>query len=312
MNSASTFDAAFFLTWLAAAVRLAGPVLMASLGEIFAQRSGVLNIGIEGAVLLGALGSYLTAVYCGSTGLGFLAGGLSGMIVGLPLAFLYIHARASQVVVGIVFNILAGGIAGYVYELVLGHASSPTIQMLDPIQVPFLSDLPVLGPVLFHQPLPLYLTLVLVAVAQVVLFRTRFGLCLRAVGENPRAAHAAGIHVLRTRTIGVLLSCGTAGLAGGYLVTAQIGLFRDNIVSGQGFIALAIVIFGRWSPVKAMVAAFIFGAADALQLSLQLFQSALPAQLLLALPYLLTILAMSGLVGKAVQPGALTIPYQKE
>ena len=312
MNSASTFDAAFFLTWLAAAVRLAGPVLMASLGEIFAQRSGVLNIGIEGAVLLGALGSYLTAVYCGSTGLGFLAGGLSGMIVGLPLAFLYIHARASQVVVGVVFNILAGGIAGYVYELVLGHASSPTIQMLDPIQVPFLSDLPGLGPVLFHQPLPLYLTLVLVAVAQVVLFRTRFGLSLRAVGENPRAAHAAGIHVLRTRTIGVLLSCGTAGLAGGYLVTAQIGLFRDNIVSGQGFIALAIVIFGRWSPVKAMVAAFIFGAADALQLSLQLFQSALPAQLLLALPYLLTILAMSGLVGKAVQPGALTIPYQKE
>jgi ABC-type uncharacterized transport system permease subunit len=312
MNSASTLDAAFFLTWLTAAVRLAGPVLMASLGEIFAERSGVLNIGIEGAVLLGALGSYLTAVYSGSTGLGFLAGGLSGMIVGLPLAFLYIHARASQVVVGIVFNILAGGIAGYVYELVLGHASSPTIQMLDPIQVPFLSDLPGLGPVLFHQPLPLYLTLVLVAVAQVVLFRTRFGLSLRAVGENPRAAHAAGIHVLRMRTIGVLLSCGTAGLAGGYLVTAQIGLFRDNIVSGQGFIALAIVIFGRWSPVKAMVAAFIFGAADALQLSLQLFQSALPAQLLLALPYLLTILAMSGLVGKAVQPGALTIPYQKE
>ena len=312
MNTASAFDAAFFLTWLAAAVRLAGPVLMASLGEIFAERSGVLNIGIEGAVLLGALGSYLTAVYSGSTGLGFLAGGLSGMIVGLPLAFLYIHARASQVVVGIVFNILAGGIAGYVYELVLGHASSPTIQMLDPIQVPFLSDLPVLGPVLFHQPLPLYLTLVLVAVAQVVLFRTRFGLSLRAVGENPRAAHAAGIHVLRMRTIGVLLSCGTAGLAGGYLVTAQIGLFRDNIVSGQGFIAVAIVIFGRWSPVKAMVAAFIFGAADALQLSLQLFQSALPAQLLLALPYLLTILAMSGLVGKAVQPGALTIPYQNE
>lgn len=312
MNSASTFDAAFFLTWLAAAVRLAGPVLMASLGEIFAERSGVLNIGIEGAVLLGALGSYLTAVYSGSTGLGFLAGGLSGMIVGLPLAFLYIHARASQVVVGIVFNILAGGIAGYVYELVLGHASSPTIQMLDPIQLPFLSDLPGLGPVLFRQPLPLYLTLVLVAVAQIVLFRTRFGLSLRAVGENPRAAHAAGIHVLRMRTIGVLLSCGAAGLAGGYLVTAQIGLFRDNIVSGQGFIALAIVIFGRWSPVKAMVAAFVFGAADALQLSLQLFQSALPAQLLLALPYLLTILAMSGLVGKAVQPGALTIPYQKE
>jgi ABC-type uncharacterized transport system permease subunit len=312
MDSASPLDTAFFLTWLAAAVRLAGPVLMASLGEIFAERSGVLNIGIEGAVLLGALGSYLTAVYSGSTVLGFLAGGISGMIVGLPLAFLYVRARASQVVVGIVFNILAGGIASYVYELILGHDSSPTIQMLEPVHLPLLSDLPGLGPILFRQPLPLYLTLLLVGVAQIVLFRTRFGLSLRAVGENPRAAHAAGIHVLRMRTIGVLLSCGTAGLAGGYLVTAQIGLFRDNIVSGQGFIALAIVIFGRWSPVKAMVAAFVFGAADALQLSLQLFQSAVPAQLLLALPYLLTILAMSGLVGKAVQPGALTIPYQKE
>ncbi|CAM5770893.1 ABC transporter permease [Labrys miyagiensis] len=312
MTAISSLDAAFFITWLAAAVRLAGPVLLAALGEIFAERSGVLNIGIEGAVLLGALGSYLTAVYTGSTGLGFLAGGVTGLLVGLPLAFLYIRARASQVVVGIVFNILAGGIASYVYELVLGHASSPTIAMLEPIQVPVLSTLPGIGPVLFQQPLPLYLTLLLVVIAQIVLFRTHFGLSLRAVGENPRAAHAAGIRVPLMRTIGVLLSCSTAGLAGSYLVTAQIGLFRDNIVSGQGFIALAIVIFGRWNPLKAMMAAFIFGAADALQLSLQLFQSAVPAQLLLALPYLLTILAMSGLVGKAVQPGALTIAYQKE
>ncbi|KAA8727270.1 ABC transporter permease [Ewingella americana] len=312
MNLWAHLDTAFFITWLAAAVRLAGPVLLASLGEIYAERSGVLNIGIEGTVLMGALSSYLVAVWSGSTVLGFFAGGVGGLIVGLFLAFLYLRALASQVVVGIVFNILAAGIATYVYSLVIGNATSPTIDMFNALPIPGLSQLPVVGKIFFNQPWPLYLTLILVAVAQIGLFHTRFGLTLRAVGENPRAAHAAGLNVQRVRTYGVMLSCLGAGLAGGYLVTAQIGLFRDNIVSGQGFIALAIVIFGRWSPVKALLAAFIFGAADALQLSLQLFDNALPAQVLLALPYLLTILAMSGIVGKTVQPGALTQPYRKE
>ncbi|QKJ85331.1 Putative deoxyribose-specific ABC transporter permease protein [Paramixta manurensis] len=312
MNGLSHIDAAFVVTWLAAAVRLAGPVLLAALGEIYAERAGVLNIGIEGTILLGALGSYMVAVLSGSTALGFLAGGVVGLIVGLLLAALYLRAHGSQIVVGIVFNILAGGVATWIYSLVMGNTSSPTITMLAPYPLPLLSAIPGIGAIVFSQPVPLYLTLLLTGVAQYALFYTRFGLSLRAVGENPAAAHAAGLNVLRIRTWGVLLSCLGAGLAGSYLVTAQIGLFRDNIVSGQGFIALAIVIFGRWNPVKALVAAFIFGAADALQLSLQLFESALPPQLLLALPYLLTILAMSGVVGRTVQPGALTQPYRKE
>ncbi|RWR02482.1 sugar ABC transporter permease [[Pantoea] beijingensis] len=312
MNELMNVNNAFIVTWLAAAVRLAGPVLLAALGEIYAERAGVLNIGIEGAILMGALGSYMTAVYSGSTVLGFMAGGVAGLVVGFLLAALYLRAHASQIVVGIVFNILAGGFATWIYSLMMGDRSSPTIAMLDPVAIPLLSDIPGLGPVLFKQPLPLWFTLALVVIAHYGLFHTRFGLSLRAVGENPRAAHAAGINVLKIRTWGVLLSCIGAGLAGSYLVTAQIGLFRDNIVSGQGFIALAIVIFGRWSPFKALIAAFIFGAADALQLSLQLFESTLPPQLLLALPYLLTILAMSGVVGRTVQPGALTQPYRKE
>jgi ABC-type uncharacterized transport system permease subunit len=312
VSGPSILDSAFLVTWLSAAVRLAGPVLLAALGEIFAERSGVLNIGIEGVVLLGALGSYLTAIHTGSTALGFVAGGGVGAIVGLGLAFLYVRAQASQVVVGIVFNILAGGVATYLYALLLGRATSPTIAMMDAAPIPYLSDLPGLGPILFRQPLPLYLTLALVGVGEFVLFYTNFGLAMRAAGENPRAAHAAGLDVARLRTIGVLLSCAGAGLAGGYLVCAEIGLFRDNIVSGQGFIALAIVIFGRWSPIKAMLAALIFGAADSLQLSLQLFENRLPAQVLLALPYLLTILAMSGIVGKTMQPGALGLPYRND
>ena len=312
MTGISFVDSAFLLTWLTAAVRLAGPVLLAAQGEIFCERAGVLNIGIEGIILLGALASYLTVLTTGSTGLGLLAGGLCGLGLGLLLAFFYVRALANQVVVGIVFNILAGGIATYLYSLVMGHGSSPTVPMFEPLAVPLLSAIPFLGPVLFGQPLPLYLTLLLALVAHRVLFATRFGLDLRAVGENPRAAQAAGIPVLRLRTIGVLLSGTGAGLAGAYLVTAQLGLFRDNIVSGQGFIALAVVIFGRWNPLKAALAAFVFGAADALQLSLQLFESRVPAQLLLALPYLLTILAMSGLVGRTLQPGALTQPFRRE
>jgi ABC-type uncharacterized transport system permease subunit len=158
----------------------------------------------------------------------------------------------------------------------------------------------------------LYLTLVLVAVAQEVLFRTRFGLSLCAAGENPKAADAAGVSVERMRYAGVLISGATAGLAGAYLVLAQIGLFRESIVSGQGFIALGIVIFGRWTPWKAALAAFVFGACDALQLSLQLLNTHLPPQLLLALPYLITILAISGVMGgQAVAPGALMVPYSK-
>ncbi|AIR04846.1 sugar ABC transporter permease [Cedecea neteri] len=306
-------DAAFFIGWLAAAIRLAGPVLLAALGEIYAERAGVLNIGLEGTILLGALSSYLAAAYTGSTLLGFFAGGAGGLLVGVLLAALYLRAHASQIVVGIVFNILAAGLASWIYSLAIGSTgTAATIPMFAAWPVPLLSSLPFIGPVLFTQPWPLYLTLALVFIAHFGLFHTRFGLALRAVGENPKAAHAAGLNVLKLRTWGVLFSCLGAGLAGGYLVTAQIGLFRDNVVSGQGFIALAIVIFGRWSPLKALLAAFIFGAADALQLSLQVFESSLPPQVLLALPYLLTILAMSGVVGRTLQPRALTQPYRKE
>ncbi len=312
MSAMTHLDTAFFIGWLAAAIRLAGPVLLAALGEIYAERAGVLNIGLEGTILLGALSSYLAAAYTGSTLLGFIAGGMGGLLVGVLLAALYLRAHASQIVVGIVFNILAAGLASWLYSLTIGTSGTAAIPMFAAWPVPLLSSLPFIGPILFTQPWPLYLTLALVFVAHFGLFHTRFGLALRAVGENPKAAHAAGLNVLKLRTWGVLFSCLGAGLAGSYLVTAQIGLFRDNVVSGQGFIALAIVIFGRWSPLKALLAAFIFGAADALQLSLQVFESSLPPQVLLALPYLLTILAMSGVVGRTIQPRALTQPYRKE
>jgi ABC-type uncharacterized transport system permease subunit len=314
MNLHTLLSSAFLVTWLAASIRLAGPVLLAALGETFAERSGVLNVGIEGIILLGALASFLTSLYTGMPWLSLLVAMLVGIAVSIFLAWMYVTVRASQVVVGLVFNVLALGIAATVYRRALGHAALPeSIGMFTPVHLGRLSDIPLVGPILFGQTILLYLTLLLVLVAQFVLFRTRFGLSLRASGENPRAADSAGVSVSRMRYSGTLISGATAGLAGAYLVLAQVGLFRESIVSGQGFIALGIVIFGRWNPWKAAIAALVFGACDALQLSLQLLGTNLPPQLLLALPYVITILAISGVFGdRAVAPAALMVPYAKD
>jgi general nucleoside transport system permease protein len=305
---------AFFTTWFAASVRLAGPVLLAALGETFAESSGVLNVGIEGTILLGALASFLTAYVTHMVWISLLAALVTGLVFNLLLAWMYVTVRASQVVVGLVFNVLALGIAATVYRRVMGESAGPqNVVMFSPLHIPWFSNLPLVGPAVFGQTALLYLTVGLVGLAHFLLFRTGFGLALRAAGENPSAADAAGISVARMRYVGVLIGGAAAGAAGAYLVLAQVGLFRESIVSGQGFIALGIVIFGRWSPWKAAVAALVFGACDALQLSLQLGGAHVPPQLLAALPYVVTILAISGLFGgKAIQPAALMIPYSKE
>ena len=228
-------------------------------GETFAERAGVLNVGIEGTLLLGALASFLTSLYTGMPWLSMLVAMVVGIAVSVFLAWMYVSVRASQVVVGLVFNVLALGMAATVYRRALGRAALPeSIRMFAPIHLGRLSEIPLIGPILFGQTILLYLTLLLVAVAQFVIFRTRFGLSLRAAGENPRAADSAGISVSRMRYSGTLISGATAGLAGAYLVLAQVGLFRESIVSGQGFIALGIVIFGRWNPWKAALAALVF------------------------------------------------------
>lgn len=305
-------DAAFVATWLAAAVRLAGPVLLAALGEVFAERAGVLNIGIEGIVLWGSLAAYLGTAATGSPWWGLAAAIAIGLVAGGLLAWMYVTAQASQVVVGIVFNLLALGLASYVYRAAAGAGLPGSVALLQPLAIPGLSQLPLLGPVLFAQPPLLYATLALAGLASWVLLRTRFGLSLRAVGENPAAAEAAGIGVAAMRYAGVLISGAAAGLAGAYLMLCEVGLFRDSIVSGQGFIALAIVILGRWHPGRVVLAALLFGAADALQLSLQLRGWGLPPQLLLALPYVLTLLAISGVFGRSTrQPAALLQPYER-
>lgn len=303
-------DLGFLATWLAAAVRLTGPLLLAALGEIFSERSGVLNVGIEGIILLGALAAYVTAVQTGSPWSGIAAAAAIGLVSAGFLAWMYVIVQASQVVVGLIFNVFAMGAASYAFRMLLGDVPRVELApMLDPISVPVLSDIPLIGRALFEQSVLLYATVALTILGGYVLYRTRFGLNLRAVGEYPKAAAAAGINVIRTRTICVLISGLGAGLAGAYFVLVQVGLFRDTIVQGRGFIALGIVILARWNPFLAIAAAIGFAAMDALPLSLQLLDTGIPPQALIALPYVLTILAVSGVFGRSRNPAALMQPY---
>ncbi|HXW61783.1 MAG TPA: ABC transporter permease [Candidatus Acidoferrales bacterium] len=313
MNGSTLMVSAFFAAWLSASLRLAGPVLVAALGETFAEQSGILNLGIEGTILLGALASFLTSYRTGMIWTSLLVATLVGVAFSLFLAWMYISVRASQVITGLIFNVFALGLATTLYRLVLGNVAAPeSIAVFQPLRVPLFGRIPIVGPVIFGQTAPFYLTLALAVVAQLVLYRTSFGLALRATGENPAAADSAGISVHRMRYLGTLLSGAGAGMAGGYLVLAQVGLFRETIVAGQGFIALGIVIFGRWNPLKAALAALVFGGCDALQLSLQIIGTKAPPQLWLALPYVVTILGISGLFGnRAVPPAALMKPYVK-
>jgi len=313
MSLQDALSVAFVTTWLAAGVRLAMPVLLAALGEIFNERAGILNVGIEGIMLIGSLAGFLGSYHTGSPWLGALSGAVAGLLVGLLLAWIFVTIQVDQVVVGITFNILALGLTSLIYRMAFGVTTVPaSAKMFVTLNIPFLSEIPILGSVLFRHHAMVYVTLLLVFVSGFVIFKTKLGLKIRAVGEHPRAADTAGISVTRIRYLCVTMASTAAGLAGAVLVLGQIGVFRDNITAGRGFIALAIVIFGQWNPYIALAAAVSFGTADALAMSLQLFETPIPPQFLLMLPYLLTALVMSGLIAKAVAPAALLQPYTRE
>ncbi|HEY0187491.1 MAG TPA: ABC transporter permease [Cellulomonas sp.] len=260
----SPFDVALF----AAAVRLAVPLALAALGELFSERAGVINIGLEGMMLTGAYAGFLTAYATGDVLLGVLAGAVAGIAVGALVAAMSVNLGGDQIVVGVAVNLLAAGLTLFLYRWQF-QGAQPTTDRMQAWPVPVLSDIPVLGPILFRQ-LPLvYIAYLAVPVAAYLLYRTRSGLLLRATGETPEAVAAAGAPVLRIQWVGVLTAGGLAGLAGAFLSVGQVGLFAEDMVSGRGFLALAAVAFGRWRPVGVAAACLVFGFTDALQLRLQ-------------------------------------------
>ncbi len=302
------FAAAFF----AAAVRLSTPLVFTAIGGIFSERSGVVNIGLEGMMLTGAFAGVVGAFFTGNVWLGVLIAMAAGALMGLIHAFLSVTIRGDQIVSGVAINILALGLTTYSMRLIWGLQDKPRVAGFAVWRIPVLGDIPFLGEVLFqHIPL-VYLAMLLVPLAHFVLFRTSWGLSLRSVGEHPRAADTLGIGVLRTRYLCVLISGALAGLGGAFLSLGQLQTFLENMSAGRGFIALAALIFGKWMPARTMAACLLFGGAQAAIVRIPALNYSVSPQLLSMFPYLVTLLAFVGLVGKTTPPAAIGKPYVKE
>lgn len=298
--------------FLAASMRLAIPIMLAALGGLFAERSGVLNIGLEGMMLVGAFVGFVVTFATGQLAVGVAAAVLSGIVAGLLLGLYTITLGANQVVVGIALNLLAVGLTSFFYRLIFGAGTDrPRIDPFPPIDFGRLGDVPLIGPLLFRQDLLAYLGLLLIAVTWFAMRKTRFGLNIRAVGEHPAAAETLGVDVMRMRYFAVAISGGLAALGGAFLSLSATGVFLDNMTAGRGYIALAILILGRRHAVGVLFAALLFGAADALQLRAQLLPIRVPLQFLLMLPYVLTIVVLAGFAGRQGAPAALGLPFRR-
>jgi len=300
--------------FLAAALRIATPLIFATLGEMISERSGVLNLGIEGIMLISAMAGFSVAYGTGSPWLGVLAAAAVGAILGLLHAVLTVALGLSQHVAGIGLTLFATGLAYYFYRLMFGQqATPPSIKSFETVPIPFLADLPVLGPVLFNQFALVYAAILAVPTAAYILYRTPWGLSLRMVGENPRAADSAGVNVVAMRFQAVILGGALMGVAGAFLSMAQFNAFTFGVVSGRGWVAIALVVFGRWDPWRCAGAALLFALIDAFQLRLQASGLGhVPYEAFLVLPFLLTIVAMAFMSRDAVAPAALLQPFRKE
>jgi len=289
------------------------PIMLGALTGVICSRSGVVNIGIEGQLLLGAFIAAMVASASGSLWLGLIAGAAAGCVVGALLAVFAIQYTVDQIILGVVLNGLILGLTGYLYDdLMVPYAntlnSPPTFSA---VKIPLLADIPIIGPVFFQETIFLYLTYLALALVQVGLFSTRWGLRTRAVGEHPVAADTVGIRVYATRYRNVIAAGVLAGIGGAYLTIGSVGSFAKGMSSGEGYIALAAMIFGRYTPFGAIGAALLFGFSTQLQSILSTMNVPIQSNLLLATPYVVTIIVVAGLVGKVRPPKAEGIPYVK-
>lgn len=314
-------DLTLFLTFLvgliAATLRVATPLVYATIGEVYTERAGILNLGIEGIMFLGAFIGFAVAYKTHEAGLGgylwlgLLGALLSGVVMSLLMGFFSVTLGVNQHVSGLGITLLSMGLSLFGFRLVFGESS--VLPSIDPFaQFSVFGNLPVLGPV-FNQYLLTYLAfIVLVPLAWWILYHTSFGLQLRSVGENPEAADAAGVNVFRTRYLALVIGGALMAVGGAFLSLAQLGAFSPGIIAGRGWVCIALVIFANWNPVRAMWGALLFGGVAALQLRLQTTGLDLPYEVFLALPYLATIIALAIAGRNAAYPGAYLKPYRRE
>lgn len=300
-------------SFLASDIRTATPILIAALGIVFSERAGIVNIGTEGLMLIGSLVCVAGSYYTGSVLLGTIIGMIITMLFALVFGYFTITVKADQTVVGTAINIFAGGFTIALNRVLFGlNTSIPKIDVFDKVKIPVLGDIPIIGESLFNQSVPVYLAFLAVPLAWFVLQKTNIGLKIRAVGENPKACDTVGINVYKTRYMTVLYSGLMAGFAGAFVSMGQLSFFSEGMVAGRGFMALAAVVFGNYTPVGVMIASLVFGAGEALQYRLQALNTGIPYQFLVMLPYVITVVAICLLVRKSNKPASSAVPYVKE
>ncbi|MDF3383254.1 MULTISPECIES: ABC transporter permease [Sulfitobacter] len=308
------FDILLQASFWTAAIRIASPLIFAALGELICERAGVLNLGIEGIMVVGAFAGWLTVYLGGGLWFGVAVAMLSGMAFGLVHGVLTVPFGLSQHVVGLGITLLATSLTYYCYRLALPEVTSPPkIEAFRPLEIPLLSDIPVIGPALFYQTPLTYLAFALVLVVTLVLYRTPMGLALRAAGENPAAVEAQGLSVSAIRIGAVMVGSGLMAVGGAFLTMSAFNSFFFEMVNGRGWICIALVVFGSWKPGKTLLGAVLFAAFDALQIRVQQtpLGADIPYQIFLMAPYILSILALVVMSRRAQVPAALMVPFNK-
>lgn len=307
------FNTTFITGLIGATMRMSTPIIFATLGEILAERSGVLNLGIEGTMLMGAMTGFLVTFTSGSLWAGVVAAALVGMILSLLMAFLSVHLGLSQHVSGLGITLFSTGLAMFIYRLYFGSPIVPPIvEPFKQVTIPFLSKIPVIGPSLFNQYILTYLAWLLIPVISILLYKTKIGLKIRTVGENPFAADTVGVNVNLTRTLSLVAGGALIGIGGAFLTLAHQNMFLIDVVGGRGWVSIAMVIFGNWDPLRGAAGAVIFGFLDGLQLRLQGLGIQIPFHVFLMIPYIITIVALVSVSRRAVVPAGLLKPYRRE
>ena len=310
---AMVLDAASISELIAAIISLSVPMAFAALGEVISERAGVINLGTEGVMLVGAISAFYISFFFGSDLAGVLLGAAGGALLGLVMAFISISLKQDQILSGLGIYFLGVGLSGFLYEASFGQVGS-TIRItgLPQLPIPILSQIPVIGDSIFSQDIIEYLAFVTLILVIIVVGRTTFGLNIRAVGENPSAADTLGVSVTKIRYAAVIIGATLAGIGGAYLALSSHAFQAENITAGRGFIAVAMVYFGKWRPARAFFGTFLFGAAYLLGAFFQVVGSIIPYYFLLMVPYVLTLVVLVGIARGARPPSALGVPYNRE
>ena len=294
---------------LTSAIRLATPYLYAAIGEAFSQRSAVVNLGVDGIMLVAAYASFFIVLTTNSIWLGLLAAIIVGLLMGLLMAFVSVTLKAEQGISGIGLYMFGLGLSSLLFKTTIGTVK--TVTGFQPVKIPLLGDIPVIGEIFFHHSLLVYGAFLLVPIAWWVMEKTTLGLRIKSVGQNPAAADSLGVNVDRVRYLSVCTGAILAGIAGASLSISLLNLFQDNLTAGQGFIAVALVYFGGWRPVGILWGALLFSTVNAFQLWMQVLGVKIPSDVAIMLPYLLTIAALTVAINRVRQPAALNKPFER-